>query len=237
MPFVASIDAGITQNAAGTASLGQSLRESASKAMKNPVTFLRSPPCRWLGAVYCGTYLAVNVTDTYCEWSGRSSVLPILAASTVANGSLSIAKDAAFAKLFGAIASAPVPAASYGFWFTRDILSMAFIFTLPPLITPHIQRVSENLGWGLSPAMSGLTAQLASPVVCQIFSTALHLGGLDYYNNRNVPVADRMRMLKKNYVKTLGARSLRIFFPFSIGSVLNKNLRGLREAVAVHPPS
>jgi len=63
MPFVASIDAGITQNAAGTASLGQSLRESASKAMKNPVTFLRSPPCRWLGAVYCGTYLAVNVTD------------------------------------------------------------------------------------------------------------------------------------------------------------------------------
>lgn len=168
-----------------------------------------------------------------CEWWDTSNVLPVLAASTLANSSLSIAKDAAFAKLFGAIAAAPVPATSYGLWFARDILSMAFIFTLPPIITPEIQRVSEHLGWGISPAASGLASQLASPVACQVFSTVLHLGALDYYNHQGQQHAtrDRCARIKQTYVKTLGARSLRIFFPFSIGSVLNRNVRSLRDSL------
>jgi hypothetical protein len=177
-----------------------------------PPRHLRSPPLA-LNQVW---YLAVNSTDTMCEWMGKSDMLPILAASTVANSSLPapyaakivllwqngrffvplgaryrsvryghflgvilvlvgppesayiarnsplkseangrgtqacIAKDSAFAKLFGTIA-APVPMASYGLWFTRDILSMAFIVTLPPIITPQIQRASEHLGWEISP--------------------------------------------------------------------------------------
>jgi len=59
--------------------------------------------------------------------------------------------------------------ASYGLWFTRDILSMAFIVTLPPIITPQIQRASEHLGWEISPgaveSRSLPTVQLIAPLI------------------------------------------------------------------------
>jgi len=100
---------------------------------------------------------------------------------------------------------------------------MAFVFTLPPIIAPKIEELS-----GLSPVASGIVAQLSSPVVCQVFSSALHLMGLDYYNRRNVDGAARVTFMKKEYGKTLVARMLRIFFPFSIGAVFNKNIRGYR---------
>ena len=229
-PFVAVIDQAVVQNAAGTVTLAQSIRQSAVSILKNPIPFFKSPQYRWMFLLYAGTYASVNTTDTLCEWMSRSSVLPVLAASTVANSGLSIAKDAAFAKLFGAIKPAPVPMGSYGLWFTRDILSMAFIFTLPPIVTPIITQKSE--GW-LSPAASGVLAQLTSPVVLQLPATALHLGGLDYYNRRNVSLGDRATLLREKYGKILVARSLRVFFPFSIGAMMNKKLRSMRDSEVI----
>ena len=111
---------------------------------------------------------------------------------------------------------------------------MAFVFTLPPLIAPKVQETT-----GLSAVSSGVVPQLASPVMCQFFITGFHLIGLDIYNRRGADISlrDRAGFLSSEYGKTLVARMARIFFPFSIGAVMNKELRGFQPALplpAVH---
>jgi hypothetical protein len=61
----------------------------------------------------------------------------------------------------------------------------------------------------------------------QIFSTPLHLYGLDLYNRqeKGIPLKNRLEFIQKEYVKTVLARMARIFPAFGVGGVLNKKVR------------
>jgi len=187
-PIVSVMDTAITQNAAGTVSLRASVRNSIAEMGPG---YLRTPQFRWIWFVYGSTYAAANVADTVSEARGVDRFLPVLCASTAVNTSAAIAKDSAFAKMFGSGAPRRVPGASYALWLARDAVSMACIFALPPYIALYMQERA-----GYTERSSQLFAQLGTPVAAQATVTWLHLGGLDHYNRRGVSINARIEFLR-----------------------------------------
>ena len=136
--------------------------------------------------------------------------------------------DRAFARMYGVISPRPMPWASYGLFFSRDLLAMAFIFSLPPIVSPLIKERS-----GLSKQRATVATQLATPVISQLFTTPLHLVGLSIYNHANGGVGKHMETLRTTYPSTVVLRMLRIIPAFSVGGVVNRSVRQTLHATAV----
>lgn len=225
-PFVAAIDTAITKNASGAMSLFPSLREELLVLQRKPLTYLTAPPFRWLWAVFFSTYAAANTANTLSRANGMSHTMPVLVSSTAANMSSAMAKDSAFAKMYGVTAPRPVPLGSYGCFFMRDIVSMAFFFTLPPLLSAELQAR------GAGKTTSDVSSQFLLPVAVQVVSNPWHLLGLNLYNEPKATAAERVQTVKRQLPLTIVARMLRIVPAFSLGGSLNKTLRE-----AVHGPA
>ena len=224
-PVVTAMDRAITRNAAGVQKLWPAVFEGLGQMLKQPVRNLRSTPTKWLMLVYGATYAGANAALTLSGHFNVAPALPVLAASTLGNMSTGIAKDRAFARMYGVVAAKGMPLPSYGLFFSRDVLAMAFVFTLPPLITPMIARAVDHYDIGLTPDQTGLLCRLTTPVISQLFSTPLHLLGLAVYNNTGGGVAAHLRTLRATYPETVALRMLRIIPAFSVGGVVNASLR------------
>merc|ERR1712080_633920 len=106
-------------------------------AIKNPIKYMRSPEFFWIFSVYANTYLVANVCDSlYHAYSLSNKSFVRWLSTTVSNSALTVLKDRAFAKLFGAGLSGSVPLGSYAAWLTRDGISLFAFLTLPPMIAP-----------------------------------------------------------------------------------------------------
>jgi len=244
-PWVASVDRAITLNAASPDSV--SIREAFLEDIRETFQaqfFLAKPTVQWLWLVYGVTYIAANAADTLCQVQHVSPVLPVLWASTTANTVACIAKDAAFAKLYGGSGSTstsasstadnnntpppkaiskPVPTLSYVVWLLRDILTAFSAFTLPPILRDQWE-------------VPTLASRFAGPVVAQYFTTPLHLTGLILYNDNdnNSDNNDDQQLQKVQRIvgkvrdklpDTIVARQLRIIPGFSVGGICNSFLR------------
>lgn len=217
-PIVSSVDRALAENASGKATLGVSMRASFAEMAASPLKFLKSPQFFWVWLTYGSTYIAANTCQTYCDKTDTDVKLPKLVSTFVTNTSTCIAKDRAFAKLYGSSAG-PVPMGSYGAWLARDIGSMAVFFTLPPIVGAEVAKFTGS-------AKSGeYTAQFGLPLIFQTIFTPLHLLGYDIYNNPNNNVAQRITFLQKDYWKNVGMRCIRQAPPWSIGTIANKELR------------
>ena len=64
--------------------------------------------------VYSGTYIVANGIQAFYERKGESAQFPKFVGSSVANVSLSVMKDKAFARMFGTGEAKPLPFRSYG---------------------------------------------------------------------------------------------------------------------------
>lgn len=79
--------------------------------------------------------------------------------------------------------------------------------------------------------MSALSAaQFIAPAALQLFSTPLHLLGLDLYNReggkgKEVSWASRMGKVRKDWLGSAVARMGRIVPAFGVGGVVNMNVR------------
>ena len=219
-PVVTAMDRAITRNAAGAQKLWPALAEGLRELAVRPLSSLASMPTRWLVLVYTATYACANTTCTACAHFDISPSIPVLTASTVGNMSTGVAKDRAFARMYGVITPRPMPWGSYTLFFTRDLMAMAFIFSLPPIISPLIKERS-----GLSEGRATIATQLSAPVISQVFTTPLHLLGLSLYNQSGVGVAQHIDSLRTTYPSTLVLRMLRIIPAFSVGGVVNRSLR------------
>ena len=227
-PLTAFLDRGITESAAGKRKLWSAAFASAAEAAMQPRIFLRSPQFLWPFALYAGTYFAANGSESLCALSGVAKAGPQLAAATSTNMALCVAKDRAFARLFGTIAPTSLPAASYALWLGRDLASMYFFFTLPPLLAAAIasfflKKNDDPTNQKASTASSA--ARFLSPVAAQLVTTPLHLMGLDFYNRRLAKPADRIAFLRREFPVTLTARVARIMPAYSLGGVLNAYIR------------
>jgi hypothetical protein len=189
--------------------------------------------------LYGGTYLTANTLDTATSTvQNKPSTLVTsgtmkFAASSSANIGLCLFKDQAFARLFGPGGPPrPVPGPSYALFALRDCLTIFASFNVPPLLGPTLSR---QMGEELNKTISGATiAQFLAPATVQIFSTPLHLLGLDLYNRngRGVTWGDRFRIVKKNWAISTAARMCRIVPAFGVGGVINSKVRrGLMERI------
>lgn len=83
---------------------------------------------------------------------------------------------------------------------------------------------------GLIPAMeknvsSASAAQFLVPAAMQVFSTPLHLLGLDLYNRNQATWTERFAKVRSGWSTSTLARVCRIVPAFGVGGVVNGNVR------------
>lgn len=226
----------IMENASGAATLCESLKRSFKTLALRPHHILFSKPTALILMLYGGTYLTANTLDTAFSTvqnrkpSHVTAGTPKFAASSAANVGLCIYKDQVFVKLFGPPGATPrpVPPASYALFTIRDCLTIFASFNVPPLLAP---KIDANLRDGWRKHVSGATAaQFAAPAFVQLFSTPLHLLGLDMYNRpKGLPGApslrERWNLVRGAWLPSALARIGRIVPAFGVGGVVNTKVR------------
>jgi hypothetical protein len=226
------------ENASGRNTLKASLQISLKSLLLRPQSLLFSKPFALIFMLYGGTYLTSNTIDTATSTvRNQPSTLVTsgtvkFAASSTANISLCIYKDQAFVRMFGPTGGPPrpVPLPSYALFAIRDCMTIFASFNVPPLLGPVLSR---QMGEEWNKTLSGATAaQFLAPAGIQIFSTPLHLLGLDLYNRngKEVTWSDRLQIVKKNWAVSSAARMCRIIPAFGVGGIVNAKVRrGLME--------
>lgn len=223
------------QNASGQAPIATSLLTSLKSFLTSPQSLLLSKPFGLIFMLYGGTYLTANTLDTITSTLTSQPAYHVtadvnkFAASSTANISLCLIKDRKFAQLFGTGSPRPVGLPTMTLFALRDSMTIFASFNLPPLLGPHIQKYFDKRGWE---KMGGqTTAQFVAPAAIQVFSTPLHLLGLDLYNRADngkggkIPWGDRAKMVWKNWGVSTVARVCRIVPAFGIGGVVNAKVR------------
>ena len=252
-PLLAIVDKAIVESANGSKTLVRSGLESVRGIVQHPIHYLKSPTFLLMWGVYAATYGTANSLKTITEhYEGRRSMTPspsderasaqtasdvskmtVFLGTTFANSSSALLKDQAYAKMFGSNSTAlSVPRLSYACWIARDFSVIGSSFILPDLVSGHVARI-----WDMDERRAKSASQVALPVLSQFIAGPLHLLGLDLYN-RNLSekttwrdaAVDRSKTLYRGFVPVVVARIARIIPGYSIGGVLNTNLRdGWRE--------
>ena len=222
------------ENASGRSTLAESIKTSLRTLITRPHTMLFSRPVALIFMLYGGTYLTANTLDTASSTvRGKpatfvSAGTDKFAASSAANVGLCIYKEQAYVKLFGPGGPPrPVTLPTYGLFALRDCLTIFASFNVPPLLGP---LVSERLSAEMRRKVSGETiAQFAAPAAVQLFSTPIHLLGLDIYNRPSgvggISWADRWSLVRKNWLISCAARICRIVPAFGLGGTVNMKVR------------
>lgn len=220
----------IIENASNKATISASVRRSSAKLLFQPHRFLFSKPFALVLLLYSGTYFAANSVDTISSMTRDRSAADVtsgsakFAATSVTNLSLCLYKDSNFTRIFGARSvPRPIPIPTYALYAMRDCLTIFASFNVPPLLAPHlpldaIPALSRYIG-------NASAAQFIAPAAIQVFSTPLHLLGLDMYNRSHVTWAQRWSKVKTEWVPTTFARMCRIVPAFGVGGVVNADVR------------
>lgn len=201
--------------------------------------------------VYSATYMSANLIDTVSynlrpspSASTASHTDPEADMKTVTAGtakfittsavnmSLCLYKDRTFTRLFSTLSTPrPVPFPTYLLFSARDCLTIFFSFNVPPVvapllpINPHTGTVAAIPELGFGGWQPQTVTQLVAPAVCQIFSTPLHLLGLNLYNRPGADAAARLKQVRKDWVRSALARMGRIVPAFGVGGVVNTGIR------------
>lgn len=195
------------------------LGEYFKSFVREPLKFIRRREFQLIYGLYFSTYVTANAIDSTCESLGRDSQWPKFIGTTAVNLTLCIAKDRAFARMFGVGPAKGLPTLSYLLFAVRDSLTIAASFNLPSIFESRLRR----LGW--EEQTSVMTAQLLSPCAVQFISTPLHLMGLDLYNHPSNSLKERATFIRRDYAKSTIARIARIGPAFGFGGIGNRYLR------------
>ncbi|CAI5710607.1 hypothetical protein KXD40_006217 [Peronospora effusa] len=224
-PFITIVDRAIIENASGARPLGRGIKELSISFLKNPLRFVGKREFHIVFGLYTATYMAANAVDSVCEYIETDNQMPKFIGTTAVNMSLCIAKDRAFARMFGVIAPAAFPLASIGLFAVRDSMTCAASFNAPKVLA---KKIEDNKLMDKSNA--GTFAQLICPAAVQFISTPLHLLGLDLYNNKGHTMTQHASLVRREYVKSVLARVGRIGPAFGVGGVGNAYFRNIFRA-------
>lgn len=231
-PLILTVDRAVTEKAAGKSPLGEALLRGLTGLLTNPLKVVRGVPFWMVAGVYGSTYLTANSLSSLCERlldpeSERTPWLQgavKLAGTTAVNMSAGVAKDAAFARMFGANAGSgakppPVPTTSLAMFAGRDVLTIGAAFTLPPLVAEALVA-SGRVDAKRAPEV----AQLATPIAMQAILTPIHLLALDLYNAPGATAGERAASVGVMAPGATLARMGRFGAAYGVGGVLNAKL-------------
>uniref|UniRef100_K3WSU5 Sequence orphan n=1 Tax=Globisporangium ultimum (strain ATCC 200006 / CBS 805.95 / DAOM BR144) TaxID=431595 RepID=K3WSU5_GLOUD len=219
-PFITIVDRAIIENASGARPLAVGIKELSKAFVANPFQFVRKREFIIVFGLYTSTYASANAIDTVCEWAEADNQMPKFLGTTAVNMTLCIAKDRAFAQMFGVVAPSAFPIGAIGLFAIRDSLTVGASFNAPKTVAKKLE-----VDGGVEPSRAKTLAQLLCPAAVQFVSTPLHLLGLDLYNNKGASVAARFRFVQREYLKSAVARIGRIGPAFGIGGVGNTYCR------------
>ncbi|KAF2430759.1 hypothetical protein EJ08DRAFT_588363 [Tothia fuscella] len=231
-PIITVIDRAIIENASGKRSLGDSMRSSLRTLLFKPHNFFFSKPFALIFTLYTSTYLTANTIDTLSSTANSTPYTttthgtPKFAATSLANLSLCLWKDTHFTRLFSPVAARPLPLPTYALFTLRDSLTIFASFNLPPLLGPKLPM--QLLPAFMQNWRRESVAQFLAPAAVQVFSTPLHLLGLDFYNRSSgggLGWRDRWVVVRRAWVVSCFARLGRIVPAFGVGGVVNGNVR------------
>ena len=188
---------------------------------------MKQPSFLFIWGVYSGTYIVANSIEAICERQSVSPHYPKFIGSSIANVTLSILKDKAFARMFGTGSPKEMSFTSMGLFAARDSMTILASFTLPDIISKEFLQKKMKY----SKSVGDTSAQLITPVAMQVLSTPLHLLGLNLYNSPSSLTSDRIAFIRQEYLKTTLARMSRIFPAYGVGGVINKKVR--KSGIAV----
>jgi hypothetical protein len=213
-PFVSMIDKAVMKHAAGKMCMTLSLRTSLTSLFTQPLSFVKKPSFLLIWGVYSGTYSCANVLSSVCaEGEARKTIEFIGVSGTLA--SLNILKDRSLARRFGTGAPRRMPASCMALFAVRDAMTVFASFLLSPMLHGCLE------GSGLLGATSSQVAgQMLAPMAMQWASSPLHLLGLNLYNLDQERPEERWRTVRRQYLGTSIARSIRIVPPFGLGMLL-----------------
>jgi len=255
-PFLTSVDRAVVSAAAGRApggSLFRALAANAAEFVTRPAAAFGSRAVWLVAGVYAATYAAANLSDVAAERSARATASQKAAgkfvATTGANMAGSVLKDAAFARMYGAVATAAaaaaasssspaavVPAASYALFAARDCLTVGGAFFVPAALRDAL--VNARVFEPSDASSAAAVAQLVSPPLMQVVCTPMHLLALDLVNrpDATMSLAARLASLGNAMPSALLARSLRMLPAYGIGGLLNAALcaRGREATLHAH---
>lgn len=231
----------IVRKAATSASISSSLFAATQAALVRPHKFLLSRPFLLIFSLYYSTYFTANTIDTLTSTienkkaSNVTSGPAKFAATSAVNMSVCVYKDSQFAKMFGtssaSAAAARIPRLSYALFACRDSLTIFASFNLPSIIAPRLAELPPGIKDKFSRILSTEsgrtnTAQFLTPAAMQVFSTPLHLLGLDLYNRQGqLGFNQRALQVAKNWAVCSFARMGRIIPAFGVGGVANSQVR------------
>lgn len=220
-PIITIVDRSIVLTANGQATLGASVTAGFKSMVSSPARFVMGREFLWVWGLYGATFCIANFIATACDEMKANSAMPKFVGTTVVNMPSCIAKDAAFARMFGAGARlGAVPALSYALFTVRDCITIAAGFTMPEGISEQMQA---KTGWAKD--VTDNMAQLMCPGMMQFVTTPLHLLGLDLYNNPSAALGARRAQLAKHYTSSVALRFGRVGAAFGIGGVANRVVR------------
>ncbi|KAK5129928.1 hypothetical protein LTR08_002688 [Meristemomyces frigidus] len=227
-PVITIIDKAIIENASGKRALVTSLKDQGKALLLRPHRFVASKPFALIFMLYTGTYSTANLLDTFKSASqnrpARSTTTgpAKFLATTSANLSLCLYKDAQFARMFGVGSARAVPPATYAIFAARDCLTIFASFNLPPIIAPMLPLSHAAEGF----VSRASAAQFLAPAAIQLVSTPFHLLGLDLYNrNGGTSWLDRASKVRQDWGKSSLARMCRVVPAFGFGGVVNNGMR------------
>jgi len=220
-PAISIVDKAIVSNASGLEPLVPCLINGIKTFFTKPLYFVKQPSFLFIWGVYSGTYIVANNIEALCERNAHDPFYPKFIGSSMANVTLSVLKDKAFARMFGTGAPKPMPMTSMSLFAVRDSMTILASFSLPSLVSQHM--LQDRIGMARKEA--DVAAQLLTPVSMQVLSTPLHLLGLDLYNRPDATAGQRQTFIRSEYFKTAAARMARILPAFGVGGVVNKKIR------------
>lgn len=163
-------------------------------------------------------------------------------ATSAVNMSLCVYKDSQFARMFGKPTSSPaaaIPRLSYALFAARDSMTIFASFNLPSIIAPKLAELPPAVKASFSRILTSEsgrlnTAQFMAPAAMQIFSTPIHLLGLDLYNRQGrLGFGERFARVSRDWGVSALARMGRIVPAFGVGGVVNAKVRrGFMEQLA-----
>jgi hypothetical protein len=218
-PFILTIDRAVTEYAAGNSTLLTAVKNGTAKLLRAPHRIIASVPFAMVAAVYGSTYAAANMINVHTE---RKDMPPTQArytnlfGTTAVNLTSGVAKDAAFAKMFGKkeaanAAKRAVPPISYGLFASRDLLTVGAGFTVPPIMASGLVQTA-----GMDPGQAAVFAQFTAPPLMQLVCTPLHLLALNMYNAPDATAQERAATVARLFASSVYVRMFRFFCAYGI---------------------
>ena len=211
-----------------------SLRTSMNKIMFTPHRYMFLPEFRYVFGTYSLTYLAKNYIDTICKATHQDAEHTAFYKFWLVfavNGGISVFwKDPGLARIVkenvsstlkssvAATSGTPSMKLTYLWWIGRDLTHMFGAAVFPDYCEEKFKWTHKQ--WQI--------AQLTFPVMTQLFTTPFHLMGLDYFNHQQgqgIKYMDRLKRVRREYFGACGVRMIRMWAPWSIGLVINRELR------------